>query len=156
MKIWKLLTAESIFLNIDLTDKDGVLRFAAEQFARQGAVENAQLLYEGMRTREQVLSTGIGNGIGIPHTAGTYANEGAILLIRLARPIDFNALDDLPVDIVLALVVPNDKTALHLQILAGISRLCRNPSFLGTVRKARNSEDLLEKIKDIEEEMAFH
>lgn len=88
MKIWKLLTAESIFLNIDLTDKEAVLRFAAEKFARHGAVKNPQLLYDGMRMREKVLSTGIGNGIGIPHTASTEANEGAILLIRLARPIE--------------------------------------------------------------------
>jgi len=156
MKIWKLLTSDSIFLDIDLTEKDAVLRFAAEQFARQGKVGSSRPVFDGMRIREEVLSTGIGNGIGIPHTVSMEANEEAIILMRLAKPIDFDALDALPVDIILALLVPDDKPALHLQMLAGISRLCRNAGFLEAVRKAGNSDDLLKTIKEIEEAMAYH
>lgn len=152
MKIRNLLRTESIFLNVDLSDKEAVIRFAADAFARHGVVKDSKLLYEGMTLREEVLSTGIGDGIGIPHTASAEAKEGALLLMRLAKPIDFGALDALPVDIVLALVVPNDETTLHLQILAGISRLCRNTNFLRAAREARTPRSLFEKIKDLEEQ----
>ena len=151
MRIWNLLRTENIFLNVDLPNKEAVIRFAADSFARHGLVDDAELIYEGMKLREEVLSTGIGNGVGIPHTASAEAKDGALLLVRLAKPIDFGALDALPVDIVLAVVVPNDETTLHLQILAGISRLCRNSSFLRAVREASNPQLLLEKIQTLEE-----
>ena len=60
------------------------------------------------------------------------------------------------VAIILALVVPENRTALHLQMLAGISRLCEKSEFLHLVRQADNSKDLLEGIRRIEKEMAFH
>lgn len=151
MRIWNLLRTENIFLNVDLPNKEAVIRFAADSFARHGLVDDAELIYEGMKLREEVLSTGIGNGVGIPHTASAEAKDGALLLVRLAKPIDFGALDALPVDIVLAVVVPNDETTLHLQILAGISRLCRNSSFLRAVREASTPQLLLEKIQNLEE-----
>lgn len=149
------MRADGIFLDVGLSDKDAVLRFAADAFARRGVIDNPKLLYDGMTVRENVLSTGIGGGIGIPHTTSGEAKEGAILLMRLARPIDFDAMDALPVDVVLVLVVPNDETTLHLQILAGISRLCRSEDFLKAVRTTSNSQALLDKIKELEEKMAF-
>jgi len=154
MKVWHFLRAEGIFLNVDLPDKEAVIRFAADTFARHGVVENPELIYATMKAREEILSTGIGNGIGIPHADSAEATDGALLLMRLANPIDFGALDALPVDIVLAVVVPDNKSVLHLQILAGISRLCRNTDFLRAVREAGTPRSLLEKIKDMEKEPA--
>ncbi|GLI34214.1 PTS sugar transporter subunit IIA [Desulforhabdus amnigena] len=155
MKIWERLQPDCIFLDAHLSDKDSVLRFVVDIFARKGAVRNANHLYEGMKMREEVMSTGIGDGIGIPHAPSTDAKDAAILLIRLAEPIDFDALDGLPVDVILAMVVPQNATALHLQVLAAISRLCHNPKFMESIREAENSETLREKIKCMEEEMAF-
>ena len=155
MEIYKRLRTEHIFLNASLKDKDEVIRFVADTFARDGVVTDALLLYEGMKKREETLSTGIGDGIGIPHAASWETNDAAVLLIRLADPIDFEALDGLNVDIILALVVPENQTHLHLQILARISRLCKRAEFLNFVRQADNTNDLWEGIKRIEEEIAF-
>jgi mannitol/fructose-specific phosphotransferase system IIA component (Ntr-type) len=156
MKIYKHLRTEHIFLNASLKDKDEVIRFVADTFVRDGVVANARLLYENMRKREKAMSTGIGDGIGIPNTTSWETNDPALLLIRLADPIDFEALDGLYVDIILALVVPENRTHLHLQILAGISRLCKRGEFLTLVRQTNNSNDLWEGIRRIEEEIAFH
>ena len=156
MKIYKRLQSEHIFLDSVLKDKDEVFRFVADTFARDGVVTQARLFYERMIEREETMSTGIGSGIAIPHAASPEANDPAVLLIRLAAPIDFEALDGLPVDIILALVVPENQTSLHLQILAGISRLCKKTEFLGLVRQAANSKELLEGIRRIEEGIAFH
>lgn len=156
MKIWKHLQTEHVFLDESLPDKDGVLRFICKTFAHEGVVTSETTLYAGLQKREEVMSTGIGGGIGIPHTISSEAKGAALLLIRLARPIDFEALDALPVDIVLGLVVPEKDTMLHLQLLAAISRLCRNPNFLKSVRQAPTSENLLEQLRSLEEGMACH
>ncbi len=156
MKIWNRLKPEYIFLNVFLPDKDAVFEFVAETFAQKGIVKDADKLCEGLNKREEVMSTGIGKGIGIPHTTSSEAANATILLIRLINPIDFESLDALPVDIILPIVVPEYKTGLHLQILAGLSRLCRNPEFTESIRHAENSEQLLEQIKDVEESISFH
>ena len=64
MEIYKRLKTEHIFLNASLKDKDEVISFVADTFARDGVVANARLLYENMKKREETMSTGIGDGIG--------------------------------------------------------------------------------------------
>lgn len=150
MKIGQLLTNESILLNVDVYDKTALLRFAAEQFVRSGVAASSRLLFEGLRFREDVLSTGIGGGIAIPHTTLPEVGRGAILLVRPAKPIDFGAMDALPVDIVLPMVISAQDSAGHLRLLAGISRLCRTPFFAKTVRSAETTENLLAPIKRFE------
>ena len=156
MKIHKHLRAEHIYLDAALKDKEELFRFVADTFARDGVVKDSSRLYNSMKMREKTMSTGIGNGIGIPHAASWEAKEPAVLLIRPAKAIDFKALDGLPVDIVLALVVPENQTPLHLQMLAGISRLCQEAKFLKLVRQAGNPRDLLKEIELLEKEIAFH
>jgi PTS system nitrogen regulatory IIA component len=156
MKICTYLQTEHIYLHTTLPDKEAVLRFVADTCVSNGIVKDADSLYEGMQKREQTMSTGIGGGIGFPHTTSLEAQDAFIILIHLEEPIDFEALDTLPVDIIMALVVPENQTSLHLRILAGASRLCRKPEFLDAVRKAENPEKLCETITSIEEEMPFH
>jgi len=156
MKICTYLQTEHIFLHTTLPDKEAVLRFVADTCVRNGIVKDADTLYEGMQKREQTMSTGIGGGIGFPHTTSLEAQDAFVLLIHLAEPIDFEALDMMPVDIIMALVIPEKQTGLHLRILAGASRLCRKPEFLDAVRKAENPKKLCEAITSIEEEIPFH
>ena len=156
MKIHNHLWAEHIYLDASLKDKDELFRFIADTFARDGVVKDSSRLYNSMKMREKTMSTGIGNGIGIPHAASLEAKEPAVLLIRPSKAIDFKALDGLSVDIVLALVVPENQIPLHLQMLAGISRLCQEANFLKLVRQAGNPRDLLKEIELLEKKIAFH
>ncbi|MBN2688972.1 MAG: PTS sugar transporter subunit IIA [Deltaproteobacteria bacterium] len=156
MKISTYLRTEHIFLRTPLPDKDAVLRFVADTCAEIGLVSDADTLYDGMRKREETMSTGIGGGIGFPHTTSREARDACVILIRLAEPVDFEALDTLPVDLIIALVIPENQTALHLGILAGASRLCLKPEFLKAVRKAENPEKLFNTIVSIEDKMPFH
>ncbi len=156
MKIYTYLQTEHIFLHAALPDKEAVLRFVADTCMKRGIVRDADTLYEGMQKREQTMSTGIGDGIGFPHTTSSDARDAFVLLIHLAKPIDFEALDKLPVDIIMALVIPENQTSLHLSILAGVSRLCKMTEFLQAVRKADNPEKLCEAITSLEEQKPFH
>ncbi len=151
MKIWELLSPQCVHLNLELTSKDAVLRFSADMFTKNGIVSNAHHLYESMKQREEMMSTGIGQGVGIPHTPSPEANDAAVLLLRLAHPIDFNALDAEPVDIVIGLVVPKNATVLHLQLLAGISRLCHSPLFMEIIRQAEDVDTLRNSLRELEE-----
>jgi PTS system nitrogen regulatory IIA component len=156
MEVWTRLRPDLIFLDLFLPDKDSVLRFAGEIFAREGIVRDAAEIYNGLRVREETMTTGIGEGIGIPHTMISEASKAALLLIRLGEPIDFQALDAVPVDIILVAVAPENQTTLHLQLLAGISRFFKNTDILKALREASDAGELLERIKDLEREMSLY
>lgn len=156
MKIWKYLKTDNIHLNVSLTDKYSVLRFIAESLSKEGFIKDSGILISGLVEREKTMSTGIGNGICFPHTTSAELTEAALILIRPSIPIDFEALDNRPVDIVMSIIAPENQTELHLQLLAGMSRLCRDPDFLEIVRSSEDSHTLWHKIKQLEEGMAFH
>ena len=155
MEICKKLDTERIFLSIPLSDKDAVLRFAAEAFAVSGVVADADTLYDGMIEREETMSTGIGKGLAIPHSSSPDTKDPAILIIRLAEPIDYDAIDGVPVEIVIALVAPEHDPDLHLRILTDLARLCQHPDFMRAVRSAEDKESLLENIRRVEEQVVF-
>ncbi|MFC1852503.1 PTS sugar transporter subunit IIA [candidate division CSSED10-310 bacterium] len=146
---------QDIFLDASLPDKEAVLRFIADACVQKGVAKNAAQIYEGLENREKTMSTGVGEGLAFPHTVSLEAKDAAVFLIGLAEPIDFEALDDQPVDTIMALVVPENKTTLHLRLLARISRLCKNPVFIQTIRQADNAEKLLAEIRKFEDEMTF-
>ena len=156
MKIWNCLHRKRIFLDVPLPDKDAVLQFIAEAFASRGIVKDADILFDGLKAREETMSTGIGGGIGIPHTISSETKDPAILVLKCSEPVDFESLDAIPVEVIVALVVPENKPDLHLQILASLARLCQYPGFLKTVQKAKDPNTLLDAIKQLEETISFH
>lgn len=156
MKIWNCLHTKRIFLDIPLPDKDAVLQFVAEAFANRGIVKDADLLYDGLRAREETMSTGIGGGIGLPHAMSNDTNDAAVLLVRCSEPVDFESLDAVPVKVIVALVAPEGKPDLHLQLLASLARLCQYPGFLKTVQDATDPKALFDSIKQLEETISFH
>lgn len=156
MKVWTHLKTKNIYLKTPLEDKYAALCFIAGELQKKGLIRDADKLTEGLLNREKTMSTGIGDGICFPHTTSPDLAEAALMLIRPLKPLDFEALDKLPVDIIIAIIVPENQTALHLQMLAGMSRLCRVPEFLTIVRSAEDEDALLEEIKKLEEGMAFH
>lgn len=156
MKICNFLKANHIFLDRTLPGKDDVMRFLADTGYETGLVKNKKGLYDGLLRREQIMSTGVGDGIAMPHAAIPDVEDAAILLVRLDGPIDFDAIDNLPVDIILALILPEGQTHLHLQLLAGLSRLCKNPEFLALIRLSRDSEALWQSLYALEDQIPFH
>lgn len=156
MKICTFLQPDKIFIDVPIADKTALLQFVAEAGEEKGLVKSAPLLYEGLLRRESIMSTGIGEGIALPHTMSSEVVDPAAFLIRLKPAIEFESLDGKPVDVVIALLIPEEKTTLHLRILAGLSRLCRNAEFMKTIRQAQHSDTLWKGLCLIEEKMAFH
>ena len=117
--------------------KQALQEIAAKAAALTGQSERAIL--EILLQREKLGSTGVGNGVAIPH--GKLAKLANVfgLFARLERPVDFEALDGQPVDLIFLLLAPEGAGADHLKALARVARLLRDPE---VARKLRNSHDV--------------
>jgi PTS system nitrogen regulatory IIA component len=100
--------------------------------------QNERTIFEILMQREKLGSTGVGNGIAIPHGKLPKLNTLFGLFARLERPIDFEALDGQPVDLIFLLLAPEGAGADHLRALARVARLLRDPD---VARKLRDSRD---------------
>lgn len=156
MKITDHLKKETIFLNKSIDTKSDVLRYISDVCVQNGIITNPELLYNGLIDREQTMSTGVGGGIGFPHTTNPEISHASVVLIRLAKPIDFDSLDHQPVDIIIGLIFPASDPGIHVRMLARVSRLCQNPDFLDAIRQAKDAEHLVEQIKIIENGTSFY
>ncbi|MFO7931022.1 MAG: PTS sugar transporter subunit IIA [Thermodesulfobacteriota bacterium] len=154
MNISDYLSAENIFLDADLKDKTAVLGFIADACEKNRVAENKDEVYQGLLEREQTMSTGVGGGLAFPHTTSAEAKQAAVILLRLSRPVDFDALDKKPVDIILSLIIPQKDREIHVRLLARISRLCRDPAFIEALRNAADPFELRTEMQKVEQEKA--
>jgi PTS system nitrogen regulatory IIA component len=118
---------------------------ALQELAAKAALltgQNERAVFEVLLQREKLGSTGVGNGIAIPH--GKLPKLGKLfgLFARLDRPIDFEALDGQPVDLVFLLLAPETAGADHLKALARVARLLRDPDVARKLRESRDREAL--------------
>src|SRR5262245_35474709 len=100
--------------------------------------QNERVIFETLMQREKLGSTGVGNGIAIPHGKLPKLEKLFGLFARLDRPIDFESLDGQPVDLIFLLLAPEGAGADHLKALARVARLLREPD---TAKKLRDSRD---------------
>ncbi len=118
--------------------KQALSEIAAKAAALTGQSERAIL--EILLQREKLGSTGVGNGVAIPHGKLPKLDGVFGLFARLERPIDFDALDGQPVDLIFLLLAPEGAGADHLKALARVARLLRDPEVARTLRLSRDSE----------------
>lgn len=115
------LTPEKVVTGAELNSKKRLLEQIAELFASHNPSLQAQDIFDKLVERERLGSTGLGKGIALPHARIEGIDEAGAVFIKLATPVDFDAMDDQPVDLVLALLVPSDANNEHLKILAGLA-----------------------------------
>ena len=104
--------------------------------------QNERLIFETLMQREKLGSTGVGNGIAIPHGKLPKIERLFGLFARLDRGIDFEALDGQPVDLIFLLLAPETAGADHLKALARVARLLRDPDVVARLRESRDAEAL--------------
>jgi nitrogen PTS system EIIA component len=137
MHLGDFISADSVVPSLKVKNKKQLLQELSARAARLTGLEE-RYIFDVLLQRERLGSTGLGQGIAIPH--GKFAGLKRIVGIfaRLAEPIDFDAVDGDPVDIVFLLLAPEGAGADHLKALARISRLLREGS---AVEKLRASKD---------------
>lgn len=142
MQIESLLSLKRTLCHATCNSKKRSLEVLAELIA-QGADEiDAEKLFSQLISRERLGSTGIGAGIAIPHCR--FPTQGKTLgaLMTLDKPIDFDAVDSQPVDIIFAMLVPENAESEHLQTLAHLAELLQNNEFVASLREAKSSDEL--------------
>ncbi|MDR3462603.1 MAG: PTS IIA-like nitrogen regulatory protein PtsN [Beijerinckiaceae bacterium] len=137
MTLTNLITRDSVLPSLKAGTKKQVLQDLSEAASRLCGVP-AREIFDSLLQRERLGSTGVGNGIAIPH--GKLAKVDRIfgVFARLDRPVDFEALDGEPVDLVLLLIAPESAGADHLKALARAARLLRSPSITAKIRGTRD------------------
>ncbi len=132
---------EAVLASAKATGKKALL---AELASRASGLFNVdeRKLFDRLLERERLGSTGIGGGIAIPHGRLASMVKPLGLFARMANPVDFDAIDERPVDIVFLLVTPEGAGADHLKALARVSRLLRDRSLVEKLRATDNAEAL--------------
>jgi PTS system nitrogen regulatory IIA component len=141
MPLLEFLAPEAVVASLRVPTKKQALHELAAHAARLTG-EDERAIFETLLQRERLGSTGIGEGIAIPHGRLPGLSRLFGLVARLERPIDFEALDGQPVDVVFLLLVPEGAGADHLKALARIARALREPGTLDRIRKARDADAL--------------
>lgn len=140
------LLDDLIIDEIAATDKTGVLHEFAVHLESKGKIRDARELMRILLERESLGSTGIGDGIAIPHGKLKGISEMIIAFGRSRRGIDFQSLDHEPAYLFFLLVTPADRPGDHLKALARISRILKNPLFRDNLKQAPNRADIQKRI----------
>jgi len=122
MNLGSLTEPQLIFPDLPGEDAGSVLRAFAQRVVDLGYVADADRLYDKLMERERLGSTGIGAGVAIPHCKMKGLERAVVAIAATRRPVDFGAVDGQPVRLFFLVVSPNDTPAVHLQVLASISR----------------------------------
>jgi nitrogen PTS system EIIA component len=136
-----MLSPRSVVANLKATSKKQALQELARHAAKLTGLDERRI-FDVLLERERLGSTGLGNGIAIPHARMREIDSLFGLFARLEQPVDFEAVDDAPVDLVFLLLAPESAGADHLKALARVSRLLRNKASCAKLRGADNADAL--------------
>jgi PTS system nitrogen regulatory IIA component len=137
MDLADLITPEAIYPSLKAKTKKQALQELAQRAAAVTGVD-AREIFDTLLQRERLGSTGIGRGIAIPHGRVVALRKIMSMFARLDEPIEFEALDNEPVDLIFLLLAPEHAGADHLKALARISRLLREPATIDKLRASRD------------------
>ncbi len=151
MDINKLLSANTILVDLEIKKKDQLLNRMIDQLSSVFSEEDLEMVREAVFDREQIMSTGVGKGLAIPHAKTRVASESYAVFARMGKPIEFNAIDGQPVGMIFLLVGPVDSNKLHIRLLSRISRLMNSASFRDKIMECSNSEEILDAITQEEQ-----
>ena len=149
MQLSDIISQDSVIANAKSNSKKQVLQDVAEIASNNTGV-SARVIFELLLQRERLGSTGIGNGVAIPHGKLPGLKRISGVFARLSKPIPFESMDDEPVDLVFAILAPEGSGADHLKALSRIARIMRNPNTLDALRQTTD-KDVIFSLLDSEE-----
>lgn len=139
MDLTDLISQDDVLVPMKASSKKQLLSMLADAASKKTGIESRQI-FDTLLQRERLGSTGVGNGIAIPH--GKLPKIGRLfgLFARLERAIDFDALDNQPVDLIFLLLAPEAAGADHLKALARVARLLRDQEIAKKLRESRDQD----------------
>lgn len=146
MQLIDLLTPDNVASGVNAGSKKRALEIASKELSREQDEAGSRQILEELCAREKLGSTGLGHGVAIPHARLEGLDHPAGVMIRLAEPVDFDATDREPVDLIFALVVPEAATEEHLQLLGQAAELFGDEHRREGMRQADSGKAMYELI----------
>ncbi|MGB5179194.1 MAG: PTS IIA-like nitrogen regulatory protein PtsN [Gammaproteobacteria bacterium] len=146
MKITDLLSADRVACCNEVGSKKRLLEQLGELLASSSPVLSQHEIFDALLNREKLGSTGLGKGVAIPHGRMAGLEHPVCAFVKLAAAVDFDTADGQPVDLVFALLVPEDSTEEHLQVLSTIAEIFSNAGICSALRACESSDCLLEQL----------
>jgi fructose-specific phosphotransferase system IIA component len=146
MRLSDVLKVQHIKVPLKATDKKGAIAELVNTLAEAGDVKDVPMLLNSVLEREATRTTGIGNGLAIPHGKCSGVEHLVVAIGKPATPIDFESIDRRPVNVIVLLASPPDQTGPHIQALARISRMMSIEGFRVAVNAAKNSQEVYDAV----------
>ena len=151
MKITDLLSIDSIEIGSSYKDKDELLKNAVKLMCRSGIINNEKEYLNSVMEREKESTTGVGNGIAIPHGRCKAVDKAGLAAIVLNKPVEYEALDNKPVELLFLIAAPEDKGNVHLEILSKLAMMLMDQEFTFKLKNSRTAEEFIRAIDEAEE-----
>ena len=156
MKLAEMIDPRTIIDDLQSTAKEDLVAEMVASLAAAGKVEkeNAKKLVAALMARERLGSTGIGQGLPVPHAKHEDVKDLVVTFGRSKKGVDFDSLDGAPVFLVFLLLSSKEASGQHLEALAYITKLLRDELFCRFLREAKNREEIAELLKEADEKLA--
>lgn len=152
MRITDLLSKESIELNVNAKDKSDIIDKMTKLMLKTGRIKNLNEYKELVLKREEEGSTGVGEGIAIPHGKGDCVTEPGLVAMVVPNGVEYDALDGKPVNLLFMIAAPNTSDNVHLDVLSRLSTMLMDADFKNKLISAKSKEEFLNIINETENE----
>ncbi|MBX2807948.1 MAG: PTS sugar transporter subunit IIA [Cellvibrionaceae bacterium] len=142
MDITSILSPSRVYCHQEFSSKKRALETIATRFAEEYSHLDSNQIFSALIARERLGSTGLGKGIAIPHCHIHDCQATLGMLMTLKTPIDFDAIDNRPIDIIFVLLVPEGEAQMHLNTLAALAKTLSNEQKLAELRRITSAEKL--------------
>lgn len=137
------VSEENILLNQQATTKEEALRTISDAAARLGIADDADAVYAAFLAREEIDKTGMVDGFAVPHCKTDAVKSAAVIIFKNAQPVEWPSLDDKPVDIAMALLIPDSEAGTtHLRLLSKAAMLLMDDNFKSKLRESNDAANL--------------
>lgn len=142
MNLADYLKPSAVMINTEISSKKRALEEVSRLLTQNAEYVAEKDVFTSLINREKLGSTGLGSGVAIPHGRLRGVEHAVGAFIRLSHPIDYDAADGAPVDLIFGLLVPQDATSQHLETLAAIARMFHDDAQLEALRAAEDDAGL--------------
>ena len=153
METRDLLSPQGVILDLDASTKKQVFEQLAERSAEITGLHQ-RIVFDMLLERERLGSTGVGNGVAIPHARPAGLTDIHCLFVKLAKPISFDAPDDQLVDLIVLLLAPASEGGDHLRALARVARILRDKTIRSQLRGAHVAQHVVDIFANVQQKAA--
>lgn len=150
MTISALLLPQKIFLDTEISSKKKLLELIASNVSEQHQLSQTSL-FDNLLDRERLGSTGLGRGFAVPHARMPDLEKTIACFYRLKHPVNFEAPDNQPVDLVFTIVIPQEATEEHLLILSSLASIFSKTEVCDAIRNANDADEIMQIIHSAEQ-----